>query len=167
MNINRLTEKAQEATVAAQRLAEEQNHNQIEVEHLLYALLDQPEGLVSQIMRRLQVDPEQAKQQVAGELARLPKVYGGQVYVSSRLKRVFDLAEQEASRLKDEFVSTEHLLLAIADEGDKGAGGRVLRSLRVTREQIYQVLSTIRGDSGSPTRTRKINIRPWSATAAT
>ncbi|MEW6231321.1 MAG: ATP-dependent chaperone ClpB [Chloroflexota bacterium] len=145
MNINRLTEKAQEATVAAQRLAEEQSHNQIEVEHLLYALLDQPEGLVSQILRRLQVDPGQAKQQVAGELARLPKVYGGQVYVSARLKRVFDLAEQEASRLKDEFVSTEHLLLAIADEGDKGAGGRVLRSSGVTRGQIYQVLSTIRG----------------------
>lgn len=167
MNINRLTERAQEATVAAQRLAEEQSHNQIEVEHLLYALLGQPEGLVCQILRRLQVDPEQAKQQVAGELARLPKVYGGQVYVSSRLKRVFDLAEQEASRLKDEFVSTEHLLLAIADEGDKGAGSRVLRSLGVTRSRFTGSYPRSVVDSGSPTRTRKINIRPWSATAAT
>ena len=147
MNINRFTEKAQEAIYAAQQRAENSNHSQVEVEHLLLALLEQPEGLVPQVVQKLGVEPERVRQRLEQEVSRLPKVYGapGQVYMSPALKAAFDRAIQEAGRLKDEYVSTEHLLLAIADEQEKGAAGRVLREANISRERIYQVLATIRG----------------------
>src|SRR3990172_4415392 len=147
MNINRFTEKAQEAIYAAQQLAENSNHSQVEVEHLLLALLEQPEGLVPQVVQKLGVEPERVRQRLEQEVSRLPKVYGapGQVYMSPSLKAAFDRAIQEAGRLKDEYVSTEHLLLAVADDQEKGAAGRVLREENISRERIYQVLATIRG----------------------
>ena len=147
MNINRFTEKAQEAILGAQQIAESKNHNQVEVEHLLLALLEQPEGLTPQVLQRLEVDPSRVRGRAEEEVSRLPKVYGapGQVYMSPSLKAAFDRAIQEAGRLKDEYVSTEHLLLAMADEQEKGAAGRILREEKVSRERIYQALTNIRG----------------------
>src|SRR5512135_257909 len=112
MNLNKLTEKAQEAVLAAQDLAQNMNHNQVDVEHLLFALLDQQDGVVPQILTKLGADPTLAKQAVRGELDRMPKVYGQgqQLYLTQRMQHVFDVAQAEADRLKDEYISTEHLL---------------------------------------------------------
>ncbi|MDP2660307.1 MAG: ATP-dependent chaperone ClpB [Dehalococcoidia bacterium] len=147
MNVNRFTEKAQGGMSGAQQVAERYNHNQVETEHLLLALLEQSDGLVPQILTRLGVDPDRVRQRIEGELARLPRVYGapGQVYMSPNLKLLVDRAIQEASRLKDDFVSTEHLLLAMADDLEKGYAGRILREEKVSKESVYKVLAGIRG----------------------
>ncbi|MCL5961217.1 MAG: AAA family ATPase, partial [Chloroflexi bacterium] len=146
MDINKLTEKAQEAVLAAEKIAKRENHSQIDVEHLLLALLEQADGVGSEIIRKLGADPAAVKGRVAEEVDRLPKVYGaGQVYLSPRLGRVFDVADQERERLKDEYVSTDHLLVAIADDQDKGAAQRILREYNITKDRIYQVLASIRG----------------------
>ena len=145
MNINKLTEKAQEAIQAAQKLAEDRNHSQFEPEHLLYALLDQPEGVAVEILRGLGVSPESAKQQVAVELGKLPRVQGlNQVYPSPKLNSVFSTAESEAGRLHDEFVSTEHLLVGLSESRDTTAG-RLLQNLGISKDRIYTILTNIRG----------------------
>jgi ATP-dependent Clp protease ATP-binding subunit ClpB len=147
MDLNKFTEKAQGAVVSAQDLAGTYNHNQIEPEHLLLALLTQEGGIAPQIMHKLEVDPGLVKQRVEEELAKIPKVYGvaTQVYVSPRLRQVFDVASEEAGRLRDEYISTEHLLIGVTDERVKGAAYQILKELGVTSEAIYQVLTGIRG----------------------
>ncbi len=145
MNANRFTEKAQEAVAAAQKLAEEGDHSQLEPEHLLLALLEQQGGVVPEIVQKLGIPPAGLSQQFREEIGRLPKVYGGQRYGSQRLSKLLHNAETEAERLKDEYVSTEHLLIAAADEQDKGAAGKILRQAGITPEKIYQVLTSIRG----------------------
>jgi ATP-dependent Clp protease ATP-binding subunit ClpB len=145
MNANKFTERAQEAVLAAHRLAEERNNPQLEPEHLLLALLDQQDGVVPQIVQKLGRQPSALAAQVRAELDRLPKVYGAQLYMSPRLRTLLRIAEDEAGRLKDEYVSTEHLLIGAADEQDRGASARILREAGITREQIYQVLTSIRG----------------------
>src|SRR5262245_9141573 len=133
----------------AQQIMAERQHVQLDVEHLLLALLDQRDGLVPQILERLGVDLEIARSRVAVALNATPRaqMQGAptqQVYVTPRLKRVFDSAEEEAARLKDEYISTEHLLIAIA--GDRGGdGARILRELGVDSESIYRALRDIRG----------------------
>jgi ATP-dependent Clp protease ATP-binding subunit ClpB len=147
MNLNKLTEKAQEAVLAAQDLAREPNNNAVDVEHLLYALLNQKDGVAPQILLKLGADPVSAAETVRAELDKLPKVYGQQqVYLTPRMQKVYDVAQAEANRLKDEFVSTEHLLIAIAEEGDKTPAGRILLSLAINKERIYGVLTAIRGN---------------------
>ena len=148
MNLNKLTEKAQEAVLAAQTLAQQSNHQQLDVEHLLYALLDQADGVVPQIFQKLGADPSSAKEAVAAEFERIPKVYGQaqDVRLSPRVSRVYDVAQAEAGRLKDDFISTEHLLIGIAEEGDKTPAGRILLSLAISKERIYSVLTSIRGN---------------------
>ncbi len=146
MNVNKFTEKAQEAIFAAQKIAEDNNHSQVEVEHLLLALLNQQEGVVPQIIRKLGADPHVLQQRMESEIARMPKVYGaGQLYISPRLKKVLDAAQQEAERLKDEYVSADHLLIAIADDQDRGSAQGILREFGIVRDRIYQVLTSIRG----------------------
>ena len=145
MNINKFTEKAQEAIVAGQKLAEDQNNSEVQPEHLLLALLEQEGGVVPQIVEKLGVPAFRLVQPLQAELDRLPRVYGAQLHLSQRLAGVFQRAQEEADRLKDEYVSTEHLLIAIADEQEKGAAGRILRENGVTRERVYQVLTSIRG----------------------
>jgi len=145
MNINKLTEKAQAALQAAQKLAEDRNHNQLEPEHLLYALLDQTEGVVPEIIRGMGISPEAAKQQLQAELNKLPRVQGlTQIYLSAKLNQVFNIAEMEAERLHDDYVSTEHLLVGILESRD-GAAGRLLQDLGVTKDRIYTILTNIRG----------------------
>ncbi|HEY8476254.1 MAG TPA: ATP-dependent chaperone ClpB [Chloroflexota bacterium] len=146
MNLNKLTEKAQEGVLAAQRLAEDRQHGQIEPEHLLAALLDQGDGVVPGILRQLGQDPRQLRAQVEREIDRFPRVYGQtQVYVSPRFKKVFDAALAEAERLRDEYVSTEHFLLAMVDEGQAGPATQLLHRAGVTKDAVYRALQRVRG----------------------
>ena len=118
MNLNKLTDKAQEAVVEAQRVAESRQHTQVEPEHLLAALVVQDNGVVPAILDKLGVSPAQVTQRLETTLNGFARAAtpGQQVYVSQRFRRVFESAQQEAERLKDDFVSTEHFLLAMADE---------------------------------------------------
>jgi ATP-dependent Clp protease ATP-binding subunit ClpB len=145
MNINKFTEKAQEAIVAGQKLAEERNTGEVQPEHLLLALLQQEGGVVPQIVEKLGIPAFRLAQPLQAELDRLPRVYGAQIHLSRQLADIFQRAQEEADRLKDEYVSTEHLLIAAADEQEKGAAGRILRENGITKEQIYKVLTSIRG----------------------
>src|ERR1700716_1393128 len=140
MNLNKLTDKAQEAVVEAQRVAESRQHTQVEPEHLLSALVVQENGVVPAILEKLGVSPTQVSQRLNTTLNGFARATtpGQQVYVSQRFKRAFESAQQEAERLKDDFVSTEHFLLAMADEP-------VLRELGITRDRVYQALQEIRG----------------------
>ncbi len=146
MNINKYTEKAQEAILGAQKLAEELNHAQIEPEHLLVALIEQPEGVVPEVLRKLQINPAEVAQAARAGLAKASQAYGGsQPALSPRLKKVTDLAQKEADRLKDEFVSTEHLLLGLASETGRAASVQLLQQRGVTRDAIFQALASVRG----------------------
>jgi ATP-dependent Clp protease ATP-binding subunit ClpB len=145
MNVNRLTEKAREAVLTAQEIAQDHNHQQVDAEHLLLALLDQAEGLTPELLRRMGVDLGELRRRVAAEIAKTPKVYGGgQLYMAQRLNAVLRAADDEAKRMKDEYVSTEHLLLALVDAHDAPAG-RLLREMGVTRERLLQALTAVRG----------------------
>jgi ATP-dependent Clp protease ATP-binding subunit ClpB len=146
MNINKYTEKAQEAILTAQQLAEREGHAEILPEHLLLALLEQKEGVVPEIVRKMNPDPMALAAAVRTELNRLPRAHGGsQVGLSSRLNQVFTAAEQEAERLKDEYVSTEHLFVAIAAEGGRSAASRVLQQRGITKDTILQAMTSVRG----------------------
>ncbi len=147
MRFDKFTVKSQEAIAEAQSIAERKNHQQMDGEHLLMALLDQPEGIVVPILKKMGVDPGSVKDRLEEALDRLPKVYGegaGQVYLAPALNRVFIKAEEEADKLKDEYVSTEHLLIALVDEKGTGAS-RVLKECGVTRDEIFRTLKEIRG----------------------
>jgi len=154
MNLNKFTEKAQEALLAAQQLAEDGNHNQIEPEHLLLALLQQQEGVVPEVLQQVGASPVALRRQVQAELEKLPKVYGGatQVYVSARLKRVLDRAQKEIETFRDEYVSTEHLLLGLIQAAG-GATDRILQAAGVTRDATLQALRAIRGSQRVTTPT--------------
>ena len=146
MNMNKLTEKAQEAIVAAQRFAEERHHTQLEPEHLLHALVTQEDGVVPAILERLEVPAGSVLEGLEPTLAGYARGSGPtQVQASNRFRRVFEGAAREAERLKDEYVSTEHFLLALADDGETGAAGQTLRRLGVTRDRLYEGLQAIRG----------------------
>ena len=147
MNIEKFTLKAQEALQEAKSIAERKHHQQIEVEHLLSALLEQKEGIVLPILQKLGANSDLIVSQLENELNRVPQVTGrgvGQVYLSSRLNEIFNVAWKEAERLADEYLSTEHLLIAIADE-KQGAAFQILQRGGVTKDAIYRVLQEIRG----------------------
>ncbi len=142
---DRFTLKAQEAVQAAQALADREGQQQIEPEHLLASLLAQPEGVVGPLLGKLGVRAEALRREAEAEIARFPKVSGGGgPYVSPRLRAVLDAAWAEAERLKDDYCSTEHLLLALAQDKD-GAAGRILRQAGVTPDAIYRALVDVRG----------------------
>jgi len=147
MQIDKFTLKAQEALQEAKAIAERKNHQQIDVEHLLLALIGQKEGIVIPILQKLGANPDLIASQLEGELNRIPQVTGGgtgQVYISSRLNEIFNAAWKEAERLMDEYLSTEHLLIAISDE-KQGASYQILRRNGVTKDAIFRVLQDIRG----------------------
>jgi ATP-dependent Clp protease ATP-binding subunit ClpB len=145
MRMDKLTIKAQEAIQAAQSLADQHGHQAIEPEHVLAALLQQGEGVVGPLLAKLGARAQTVQGQLEAELARLPKVRGGSgQYLAERLRAMFDRAQGEAERLKDEYVSTEHLLIAIAQERD-GAAGRALAAAGVTPDAIYRALVEVRG----------------------
>ncbi len=149
MKFEQFTEKAKEVISLAQDILLEYHHNQLDVEHLLLALLKQKEGLASQILERCKVDPQVVAREVEEALQRFPQIYyqeGGemQIYLTPRAKSVLDNAEEEAQRLKDSYVGVEHLLIAVARE-ESGASSRILKSHGVDVEKIYQALQEIRG----------------------
>jgi ATP-dependent Clp protease ATP-binding subunit ClpB len=146
MRLDKFTLKSQEAMQSAQALAQAQDHQQIEPEHVLAALLDQTGGVVTPILQKLGARPALIRTRVQEALQKLPKVYGGggEGYVSPRLNRVLQEAFKEAERLKDEYVSTEHLLLAIAAE-ERGAVGEILREVGATRDNLLKALQSVRG----------------------
>ncbi len=147
MQVEKFTLKAQEALQEAKAIAERKNHQQIDVEHLLLGLLEQKEGVVIPILQKLGANIDLIISQLDGELNRIPKVTGGgagQVYLSSRLNEIFNAAWKETERLMDEFLSTEHLLIAIADE-KRGASYQILQRSGVTKDAIFRVLQEIRG----------------------
>jgi ATP-dependent Clp protease ATP-binding subunit ClpB len=146
MNLNRYTEKAQEAVLGAQQLAERAGNPEIAPEHLLLALLAQPEGIVPAVLAKMNIDPTAIATAAQALANKLPKVQGGaQPALSARVRAIFTAAEQEAERLKDDFTSTEHLLLALASEGGRSAVGDLLRKRGVTRDAIFTALTAVRG----------------------
>ena len=129
---NKLTEKSQEALVAAQAYARDNGHSQIDVEHLAHALVSQADGIVPSILTALGAQPAQVARALEAELQKQPKVQGNvQVGASARLGHVLQQAQKEMRELKDEFVSTEHILLAMTN--DTGFAGQTLKRLGVTR----------------------------------
>jgi ATP-dependent Clp protease ATP-binding subunit ClpB len=141
---DKFTLKSQEALQAAQDMAGKRHHQQIEAEHLLLALLDQQDGVVPPIIKKLGADPGRIKADVDAALNTLPKVEGlVQTYLSPRLNKLFEKAEQEAERLKDEYLSTEHLLIAAAEVD--GPARDILARHGVTKDAIFAVLVDIRG----------------------
>jgi len=145
MNLNRYTEKAQEALLEAQRLAEEYRHPAIENEHLLLSLLRQSDGVVPQVVRKAGADPQIMIEELERYLAGRPKVYGaGEVGLSRAAAETLRQAEREAQAMRDEYVSTEHLLLAMADRVD-GTAGAVLRHHGLTRDALMRALAAVRG----------------------
>jgi ATP-dependent Clp protease ATP-binding subunit ClpB len=146
IRFDRLTIKTQEALAEAQKLAEKAGHQQIDVEHMALALARQREGLTQNLLQKLGVDPATLGRELEQELKKIPQVSGsgaGQVSITHRLNDVFSAAEQEAERFKDEYLSTEHLLLAIADAG--GAAAAVFKRQGVTKDRLYTALTAIRG----------------------
>jgi ATP-dependent Clp protease ATP-binding subunit ClpB len=146
MNLNRYTEKAQEAIVEAQQLAERTNHPQVEPEHLLVTLLGQRGGVVPDVLRKMNVDPAAVAAEVQQGLDKLPKVHGGsQTGLSARLRSIAAKAESEIARFKDEFVSTEHLLLAIVSESKRSPAADILTKHGVTYDRVLATLADVRG----------------------
>ncbi|MFZ0544977.1 MAG: Clp protease N-terminal domain-containing protein, partial [Candidatus Promineifilaceae bacterium] len=147
MNLNKFTQKAQEAVLEAQHLAEEMNHSQIETVHLLSALLAQEDGVVPQIVNRIGVNRHMLYEAVGRKLNNLPRAYGTttQVGLSRELNNVIRSAEREASKMKDDFVSTEHLFLALVDVADKVKDLSPLVEAGIDRDSVLQALTGIRG----------------------
>jgi ATP-dependent Clp protease ATP-binding subunit ClpB len=147
MNIQKYTEKAQEAIAGAQQLADREGHPEITPEHVLVTLIDQQGGIVPEILRKMNIDPSAVAGAVRTELKKLPSAHGGsQPTLSARLRQVANAAEAEAERLKDEYVSTEHLLLALASESARNApAARILQQFGATKDAILQALTSVRG----------------------
>ncbi len=145
MRFDKFTLKLQEALQEAQTLANRYRHPAIDVEHLLYALLAQPEGIAGAILKKLGADPEHIARELEAYLKKLPQVEGSQTNISPRLNKLLDGASTEAARLTDEYVSAEHILIAIIEEKE-GAAAKILRNAGVTKDRIFQVLVEIRGN---------------------
>jgi len=145
MRFDKFTIKSQELIQNAHNLASQHQHQQIEPEHFLLAMLNEPEGMARTMLRKLGVSPGGVAQELTVAIEKYPKVSGAaEVYISSRAKSVLDAAFSEASKMKDEYVSIEHMLLAISDEKE-GDAAKILRRYHVTREAILKVLMDIRG----------------------
>ncbi|MFC9605491.1 ATP-dependent chaperone ClpB [Streptomyces niveus] len=151
MDMNRLTQKSQEALQDAQTVALRLGQNETDGDHLLLALLDQRDGLVPRLLDQAGADTAALRTDVETELSRRPRSTGpgtapGQVFVTQRLSRLLDTAEQEAHRLKDEYVSVEHLVLALVDEGSATPAGRLLKQHGVTTDAFLAALTRVRGN---------------------
>ncbi len=147
MRFDKFTQKAQEALSLAQEVLDEYNHQELDVEHVFLSLLRQEDGLVGKILHRLDIMPDVVMRRLQGSLDMRPKVYGGataQMYITPRTKRLLALARAEAERMKDEYVGTEHILLAITEERE-GDVAKILREFGITKEKVYQALQTMRG----------------------
>ncbi|HWQ04418.1 MAG TPA: AAA family ATPase [Longilinea sp.] len=149
MRFDRFTERAQEAAQRAAEIIQRYGHNQIDTEHILLALIEQPEGVIPQILEILKVDANSLAERLDYILRTSPKasIFGGgagQIFITPRVKRIIDLANEEASRLKDEYISTEHLFLAILTERNTPAS-RLLEGSGITRERVNDAIVQLRG----------------------
>lgn len=146
MDLKRYTEKAQEAVLGAQQLAERSHHPQIDPEHVLHVLVGQADGVVPSVLRHLGADPTRLLAEIDAALEARPQAHGGaEPGLSPRLRAVASVAEDEAKRLKDDFTSTEHLLLALTLEGDGAPSARLLTQCGVKTDGVFDALSDIRG----------------------
>jgi ATP-dependent Clp protease ATP-binding subunit ClpB len=145
MDTSKFTEKSQQAFVAAQSLATGQQHAEVTPEHLLVGLLEQPGGIVPSVVRALNADPAAMAREARQRLDALPHARGGEVRLSPRVPLLVDAAQAEAGRLRDEYVSTEHLLLAIATEKGRSPAAEVLKAAGITRETLDGALKAVRG----------------------
>jgi ATP-dependent Clp protease ATP-binding subunit ClpB len=147
MNLNKFTEKAQEAVLASPQLARELNHAQVEPEDLLVALAEQADGVVPVVLQKLNADPAGLVRALREHLERQPKAYGGaEPGLSPRLRVVLDAAQADAKNMQDEFVSTEHLLLGILAEPGRATSVDLLKQRGVTRDKVLEALTGIRGN---------------------
>jgi ATP-dependent Clp protease ATP-binding subunit ClpC len=147
MRFDKFTQKAQDALASAQEILDEYNHQELDVEHIFLALLRQEQGLVGKILQRLEIMPDVIQRRLQGSLEVRPKVYGGataQMYITPRTKKLLALARAEAERMKDEYVGSEHIFLAITEERE-GEAAKILREFGITKERVYQALQTVRG----------------------
>ena len=149
MRFDRFTERAQEAAQRAAEIIQRYGHNQIDTEHILLALIEQPQGVIPQILDYLKVDSASLTERLDYILRTSPKanIFGGgagQIFITPRVKRIIDLANEEANRLRDEYISTEHIFLAILSERSTPAA-RLLEGAGVTRDRVYEAVQAIRG----------------------
>ncbi len=149
MRFDRFTERAQEAAQRAAEIIQRYGHNQIDTEHILLALIEQPQGVIPQILDHLKVDTSALTERLDYILRTSPKanIFGGgagQIFITPRVKRIIDLANEEANRLKDEYISTEHIFLAVLSERSTPAA-RLLEGAGVTRDRVYEAIQQIRG----------------------
>ena len=146
MNLNTLTEKAQESVLGAQTLATEQNHSEVTPEHLLVVLVEQSGGIVPSILRKMSIDPARMAAEARALLKTMPQAYGADVRLSPRMKLIFDSAQAEAKRLQDEYVSTEHLFVALATEVGRSPAAQLLQRSGATKDAIFAALTQVRGN---------------------
>ena len=151
MDVNKFTQKSQESLAGAQNTAVRFGHVEMDVEHLLLALIEQQDGLVPRLFAKMDVPLPSFAAELVKELERRPKVSGpgaepGKILVSQRLGRVLVKAKDEAARLKDEYVSVEHLLFAMIDEGKSSPAAKILGQFKITKERLLQALTSIRGN---------------------
>src|SRR5512136_3198071 len=149
MRFDRFTERAQEAAQRAAEIIQRYGHNQIYTEHILLALIEQPGGVIPQILEMLNINAQALTERLDATLRASPKanIFGGgagQIFITPRVKRIIDLANEEANRLKDEYISTEHIFLAILSERNTSAA-RVLESAGLTRERVLDAIMQLRG----------------------
>jgi ATP-dependent Clp protease ATP-binding subunit ClpC len=149
MRFDRFTERAQEAAQRAAEIIQRYGHNQIDTEHILLALIEQPGGVIPQILEKLNVSAAALTERLDSTLRASPKanIFGGgagQIFITPRVKRIIDLANEEANRLRDEYISTEHIFLAILTERNTPAA-RILESAGLTRDRVYEAIQELRG----------------------
>ncbi|MBL8119149.1 MAG: AAA family ATPase, partial [Anaerolineae bacterium] len=165
MRFERFTERAQDAAARAYEILQRYGHNQVDTEHILLALLEQPDGVIPQLLEKLNVDVSAMRGRLDEILRASPKaaIYGGgtgQVFITPRVKRIIDLANEEANRLRDEYISTEHMFLAIINERNT-AVSKIMQENQITRDRVYDAIKEIRGgqrvtDPQSETRYRTL-----------
>src|SRR5262245_30988512 len=147
MDLNKFTQKAQEALQEAQNIATRRQHQTVDVEHLASALVEQEDGLVPRLFEKCKVPPDLLRTKLAEELDKLPRVSGDTgTYITGRLNKLLVKAQDEAKRLKDEYVSVEHLELAMFDEPASSAIGKVFRSVGVKRDEFLKAMTEVRGN---------------------
>src|SRR5258706_11865415 len=146
MQLDKMTEKSREALQAANTMAENWTNPELEPEHLAVALLDQADGTAGPLLQAVGADPARIKQDFSRELAKFPRVAGdtNQIGLSRRTQKILRAAQQEGDQLKDEYLSTEHFLLAMAKNGD--AAGGVLKTAGASYEKLLAALAKVRGN---------------------
>ena len=162
MDINKFTIKSQEAMQAAETKATRFGHMEVDGEHLLLAMLEQPEGLAARLLQKMEIPVDRMRARLEDELNRKPRVSGpgvepGKIYITQRLNKILNDAQEQAQRLKDDYVSAEHILLAFLQEGQSSAAGKILNEFGITRDSLLKALTAVRGSqrvtSASPEST--------------